>query len=182
MLDVVLRRHHRSKSTGTRSQYASLFGVHRSHRVARRCNPHSCMLLRNGPASVRNLFSRLHWPLGRSIPGSWMVGSLVKDLFGTSTVWFCHRVRQRSWMVRASSGRLDHYRTSRRWSGVKVNIGEQREFSLASCGCRIVMPPVRSICVLDRVFSIYRGLRRRRRRFCDSRLLHVGYESALTLQ
>ena len=69
--------------------------------------PHSCMLLRHGPASVRNLFSRLHWQRGRSIPGSWMVGPLIKDLFGTSTVSFCHRVRQRCWMVRASSGRLD---------------------------------------------------------------------------
>ena len=37
-------------------------------------------------------------------------------------------------MVMASSGRLD-YRTSRfqSWSGVKVNIGEQRDFRLASC-------------------------------------------------
>ena len=60
---------------------------------------------RHGPASVRNLFSRLLWPRSRYIPGSWMVGSLIKDLFGTSTVWFYHRVRQRSWMVRASSGR-----------------------------------------------------------------------------
>ena len=48
---------------------------------------HSRMLLRHGPASVRNLFRRLHWPRGRSIPGSWMVelltGSvilLVKDI------------------------------------------------------------------------------------------------------
>ena len=69
-------------------------------------SPHSCMLLRHGPASDRNLFSRLHWPRGRSIPGSWMVGSLINDLFGTSTI--CHRVRQRCWMVGASSGRLDH--------------------------------------------------------------------------
>ena len=37
-------------------------------------------------------------------------------------------------MVGASSGRLDHYRTSRfqSWSGVKVNIGKQREFRLVS--------------------------------------------------
>ena len=28
-------------------------------------SPHSCMLLRHGPASVRNLFSRLRWPRGR---------------------------------------------------------------------------------------------------------------------
>ena len=36
MLDtVVLRCHRRSKSTGTHSQHASLFGVHRSYRVAR---------------------------------------------------------------------------------------------------------------------------------------------------
>ena len=39
MLDVVLRCRRRSKSTGTHSQHASLFGVHRSRRVARRCNP-----------------------------------------------------------------------------------------------------------------------------------------------
>ena len=39
MLGVVLRCRRRSKSTGTRSQYASMFGVHRSRRVARRCNP-----------------------------------------------------------------------------------------------------------------------------------------------
>ena len=43
VLGVVLRCRRRSKSTGTRSQYASLFGVHRSRRVARRCNPtHAC--------------------------------------------------------------------------------------------------------------------------------------------
>ena len=53
------------------------------------------MMLRHGPASDRNLFSILHWPRGRSIPGSWMVRSLIKDLFGTSTIWFCHDVRQR---------------------------------------------------------------------------------------
>ena len=60
------------------------------------------MLLRHGPASVRNLFSRHHWSRGRSIPGSWMVGSLIKVLFRTSTDWFCHRVHQMYWMVRAS--------------------------------------------------------------------------------
>ena len=48
------------------------------------------MLLQQSPASIRNLFSRLHWPRGRSIPGSWMLGSLIKDLFGTPTIWFCH--------------------------------------------------------------------------------------------
>ena len=43
MLCVVLRCHRRSKSTGTHSRHASLFGVHRSRRVARRCNPtHAC--------------------------------------------------------------------------------------------------------------------------------------------
>ena len=43
VLDVVLRCHRRSKSTGTHSQHASLSGVHRSRRVARRCNPtHAC--------------------------------------------------------------------------------------------------------------------------------------------
>ena len=66
------------------------------------------MLLRHCPVCVRNLFSRLHWPRGRSIPGSWMVGSLINYLFGTSTIWFCHRVRQRCWMVGALSGRLEH--------------------------------------------------------------------------
>ena len=66
------------------------------------------MPLRHCPASVRNLFSRLHWSRDRSILRSWMVGSLINDLFGTSTIWFCHRVRQRCWMVSASSGRLDH--------------------------------------------------------------------------
>ena len=40
---VVQRCHRRSKSTGTHSRHASLFGVHRSRRVARRCNPtHAC--------------------------------------------------------------------------------------------------------------------------------------------
>ena len=93
---VILKCCRRSKSTGTRSQYASLFSVHRSRIVARRCNPtHACCC---GPASDRNLFSRLHWPWGRSIPGSWMVGSLINDLFGTSTIWFCHRVLQSCWM------------------------------------------------------------------------------------
>ena len=33
-------------------------------------------------------------------------GEAINDLFGTSTT--CHRVRQRCWMVGASSGRLDH--------------------------------------------------------------------------
>ena len=28
----------------------------------------------------------------RSITGSWMVGSLVKDLFWTLTIWFCHHI------------------------------------------------------------------------------------------
>ena len=43
VLCVVLRCHRRSKSTGTHSRHASLFGVHRSRRVARRCNPsHAC--------------------------------------------------------------------------------------------------------------------------------------------
>ena len=51
---------------------------------------HSCMPLRHGPASVRNLFSRLLWPWGRSITVSWMVEALIKDLFGTSTIWFCN--------------------------------------------------------------------------------------------
>ena len=90
------------------------------------------------PASVRNLFSRLDWPRGKSIPGGWMLGSLNNELFGTSTVWCCHFVYQRYWMARISSGRLDHNRTSRFQSllGVKFNtgcIGEQREFRLASC-------------------------------------------------
>ena len=61
VLGVDLRCRRRINSTGTHSQYDS-------------CSPHSCMLLRHGPASVRNLFSRLHWPRGRSIPGTWMVG------------------------------------------------------------------------------------------------------------
>ena len=43
VLDVVLRCHRWSKSTGTHSQHASLFGVHRSRRGARRCNStHAC--------------------------------------------------------------------------------------------------------------------------------------------
>ena len=97
MLGVVLRCHRRSKSTGTHSQYyASWFVVHRSRRVARRCN-----------RTHRNLFSRLHWPRGRSIIGRvcyGMVGSIIKDLFGTSMIWFCHHVhvRQRCWIVRAN--------------------------------------------------------------------------------
>ena len=39
--------------------------------------PHSCMLTRHGPATLRNLFSRLRWPRGRSIPCSWLVWSLI---------------------------------------------------------------------------------------------------------
>ena len=39
VLGVVLRCRRRSKSMGTHSQYASWFGVHRSRRGARRCNP-----------------------------------------------------------------------------------------------------------------------------------------------
>ena len=86
MIGVVMRCRRRSRSMGTCSQYASWLGVHRSRRVARRCNiTHACVL-RHGPASDRNLFSRLHWPRGRSIPGSWMVGSLTNDLFGTSAL------------------------------------------------------------------------------------------------
>ena len=98
VLGVILICRRRSKSPGTRSQYASLFGVHRSRRVARRCNhTHACCCgMVHGPASDRNRFSRHHWPRGRSIPGSWMVGSLINDLFWTSTI--CHRVRQRCWM------------------------------------------------------------------------------------
>ena len=43
VLDVVLRCHRRGKSTGTHSQCASLFVVHRSRRVARWCNlTHAC--------------------------------------------------------------------------------------------------------------------------------------------
>ena len=38
-----------------------------------------------------------------------MVGSLDKDLFGTSTFWLCHRVRQMCLMGSDSSGRLDHF-------------------------------------------------------------------------
>ena len=37
-----------------------------------------------------------------------VVGSLINYVFGTSTISFCHRVRQSCWMVGASSGRLDH--------------------------------------------------------------------------
>ena len=88
MLDVVLRCRRRSKSTGTRSHYASWLVVHRSRRVAGRCNPtHACCC--DGPASVRNMFSRLHWPRGRSIPGSWMIGSLTclgRQRFGSANV------------------------------------------------------------------------------------------------
>ena len=65
-------------------------------------HPHVCMLLRHGPASVRNLFNRFHWPWGMSVPHRWMVGSLIL---------FCHRARQRCRMVVASSGRLDHIRS-----------------------------------------------------------------------
>ena len=65
-------------------------------------HPHVCMLLRHGPASVRNLFNRFHWPWGRSVPHRWMVGSFI---------WFCHRARQRCRTVVASSGRLDHIRS-----------------------------------------------------------------------
>ena len=60
---IILKCRRRSKSTGTRSQYASLFGVHRSRRVARRCNP-----IGHGTGST---------------PGSWIVGSLINYLFWT---------------------------------------------------------------------------------------------------
>ena len=80
VLHVVLRCRRRSKSTGTHSQYASWFGVHRSRSVARRsCNPTHACCCEHGRASVRNQFSRLHWPRGRSNPGSWMVGSLTLE-------------------------------------------------------------------------------------------------------
>ena len=74
---------------------------------------HSCMLLRHGPATDRHVFSRLHWPRGWSTHSNWMVRSLIKDLFGTSTMWFCHHacapeVVVLTGMSRASSGRLVH--------------------------------------------------------------------------
>ena len=50
---------------------------------SKQVNGHS-ICLTFGPASVRSLFSRLHWSRGRSITGSWM--SLIKDLFWTSTI------------------------------------------------------------------------------------------------
>ena len=65
LLDVVLRCHRRSKSTGTHSQHASLFAVHHSRRVARRCYATYACCCGKDPASLRNLFSRLHWPRGR---------------------------------------------------------------------------------------------------------------------
>ena len=92
------------------------------------------MLLRHGPAFVRNLFSRLHWPRGRSIPGSWMVGSLINDLI----VWdindlppYAPEVLDGGCLIRE----VRPYRTSRfqSWSGVKVNIGEQSEFRPGPC-------------------------------------------------
>ena len=45
--------------------------------------PLSCMLLWHGPASVRNQFSRLHWPRGSSIPGSMSIHIIIEDVFGT---------------------------------------------------------------------------------------------------
>ena len=60
---------------------------------------------RHGPASVRNLFSRLHWSRGRSIPGSWMVGSLINDLLETSMIWFYHRVHCTIWPTGCSEVR-----------------------------------------------------------------------------
>ena len=76
---------------------------------------------------------------GTSIPGSWMVGyipqfqetlpsNVINDLFGTSTIWFFHRVRHCCWMVSASSGRLDHigrldFSRARGWKSISVSRG-----------------------------------------------------------
>ena len=80
VLGVVLRCRRRSKSTGTHSQYASWCVVHRSRRVARRCNPtHACccgMVPRLSGTCLAG--STGHG----TIPGSWMVGSLINYLFG----------------------------------------------------------------------------------------------------
>ena len=103
VLDVVLRCHRRSKSTGTHSQYASWFVVHRSRRVARRCNPtHSCccgMVPRL--FGLRNQFSTLHWPChhkcvdwsllcGNKDPvGSWLICVLFT---WWQHCWYCYQV------------------------------------------------------------------------------------------
>ena len=44
------------------------------------------------PRLFGTLLSRLHWLRGISIPGSCMIGSLIKDMFGTLTVCLYHRV------------------------------------------------------------------------------------------
>ena len=97
------------------------------------------MLLWHGPASVRNLLSRSNWLRGRSILGSWILARVINHamtcLGRRRFDRFCHRVRQRCWMVGASSGRLDHIILDVMISvavGVNVNIGEQRAFRLAS--------------------------------------------------
>ena len=112
MLDVVLRCHRRSKSTGTHSQRTLIHCLGLTAVAEWRGDATPVMhaiaawsRVRSEPVQQAPL---VHWAPGRSIPGRWMVGSLAKDLFGTSTVWFCHRVRQRYWMARASSERLDH--------------------------------------------------------------------------
>ena len=63
-----------------------------------------------------------------------VVGSLINYVFGTSTISFCHRVCQLL-DGRCLVREVRPYRMSRfqSWSGVKINIGEQREFRLASC-------------------------------------------------
>ena len=136
MLDVslVLRCRRRSKSIGTHSQYASLFGVHRSRRVARRCNPtHACCC-----GMVRR-------PIGTCLAGSIGHGTGPFPVAGCrildqGLVWDvdCLVLPPCAPEVLDGQGLIQEvrpYRTSRfqSWPGVKVNIGEQREFRLASC-------------------------------------------------
>ena len=82
------------------------------------------MLLPHGPASDRNLFSRLHWPQGRSIPGRVINQWLIWDI--NNFILPC--VHQRCWMVCASSGRLDHigrleFSRCQGWKSISVSRG-----------------------------------------------------------
>ncbi len=95
-----------SKHVNIHSQYASWFVVHRSRRVARGCNPTDACCCGIVPRLIGTcLAGSIGHGAGPSPVAGW---TLINYLFGTSTIWFCHRVRQRCWMVGASSGRLHH--------------------------------------------------------------------------
>ena len=77
------------------------------------------MLLRHGPASVRNPFSRLYWSRSMHIPGSWIVG-LVWDVNDLVLPLCAPKVLDGHCLIRE----VGPYQTSQfqSWSRVKVNI------------------------------------------------------------